>query len=77
MIYTTSTPNGSRIKLSVSTDNAAFYDDHTGEYSPMTQVAQLKSDARKGVAAGFPTGTLRDINGNTVGSYISTGEAAE
>lgn len=50
-------------KLVIRTGNAAF-DDNAGP-----EVARILRDASRAVDSGQTTGTLRDVNGNVVGSF--------
>ena len=57
-------------KLTINTDNAAFDDDMEAELARiLTDIAQALRDY--GPWAG---GTIRDINGNPVGTYTITGD---
>lgn len=72
-----------RFTLTIDTDNAAFADDETGKvdaYSASPELARILRAAAEQVAAGQLTAevygvqeghtrTLRDHNGNAVGTY--------
>lgn len=57
----------SAFTLKVYTDNAAFADDPDGE------VARILRDVADRVEGGQEDGAVRDINGNTVGSFRTVG----
>jgi len=50
-------------RLEFETGNAAFGD------QPAIEVARLLRQTADGVAGGFKSGPVADINGNTVGSW--------
>ena len=59
----------STFRLTIDLGNAAFYDEHTGEFDPYREVARILDRLSESVGASsirtdFP---LRDINGNHVG----------
>lgn len=59
--------------LTLDTDNAAFEDGLTGH-----EVARILRSAADRLEQGEDSGQLRDVNGNTVGSYLlSVGAAVE
>ncbi len=52
------------LKLTVRTDNAAFQ----GENLTL-ELARILHEAAETIGRGHMTGTLRDLNGNTVGEW--------
>ena len=60
-------------KLIIATDNAAFCDPDTSEKSNTatrnTEVARILREAAALIDRGYFVGSLRDIDGNTVGNF--------
>ncbi len=54
-------------KIEIETGNESFDDDAYG-----SEIARLLRLVTERLAQGYEAGTLRDVNGNTVGSWIGT-----
>lgn len=51
--------------LNIETDNAAFQDGDTH-----AEITRILRDVTERIEAGADRGPIRDINGNTVGSFL-------
>ncbi len=52
--------------LTIDTDNAAF------EHGPRQEVGRILREVAQSLKAGDTEGRIRDVNGNTVGSFSLT-----
>jgi len=62
-------------RVSIRTDNAAFFGEREGDYQPGPEVARILRRIAVSLEDGHGSGQCRDVNGNRVGQWSDDREA--
>lgn len=66
-----------KFKLELKCDNAAFFNENTGEREPYDEVARILRRIAETVEAGHDYGLAVDYNGNSVGEWKLFGKGVK